>query len=250
MPKIKSSINAAIVLVAVVALIASFFTYSYLDDALHAPIGAASSEPNELNKIAVDGIGTLKVDPDQAVVSLGVMTQAETATQAIQDNAAKMSQVVDMLKAQGISDDDIRTSRFSLWTVYDEDRTVPVGFRVSNQITVTTKEINQVGELIDSAVLAGANQVNRVSFSLSEEMIDSIRFQALDLAIEDAQAKANAIAQKLNLNLVGVGSVSESTGFSGPRYVETAAMDFSGATPIEPGQVSFSAMVHIVFVFE
>jgi len=253
MKKMKSAIGAAIVLVAVVAIMASFLAIDYHYNATRRPGpigGATNSESNGLNQIVVDGVGTISIDPDQAVVSLGVMTQAETATQAIQDNAAKMSQVVDTLKAMGISEDDIRTSRFSLWTVYDEDRTVPVGFRVNNLVTVTTKEIEQVGQLIDTAVLAGANQILSVSFSLSEEAIAQVRFQALDLAIEDAQARANAIANKLDLKIVGVGHVSESTVFYRPLYAETAAMDFRGATPIEPGQVDFTVTIHIVFLFE
>lgn len=253
MYKLKSSTGAAVIVVAMVAIIASALTLSYyLDPTQSGPItGATTTESAGQKEIVVNGVGVLHVDPDQAVVSFGVMTQATTADRAIEDNAAKMSQVVDMLKAQGISDNDIKTSRFSLWTVYNEDRTTPIGYRVSNQVTVTTKDIDHVGQLIDSAVLAGANQVNSISFSLSEEKIAEIRFQALDLAIEDAEAKASAIAKKLDLTIIGVGHVSESSSYAIPYQVESAALDYREAsTPIEPGDVSFSMTVNIVFLFE
>lgn len=74
----KSTIGAALVVVAVVATIASFFAYDLL-----GPTGATGPDPNSRNEIVVDGVGTVKVDPDQAVISFGVMTQAETATEQL-----------------------------------------------------------------------------------------------------------------------------------------------------------------------
>ena len=254
----KSPIGAAMVLIAAIAIVTGVWALNNYFEAsdLYQPdpgklIGAAPAQTDGLNQIVVDGVGTVSVDPDQAMLSLGVTTQAVTAAQAIQDNAAKMSQVVDMMKAQGISEDDIRTSRFSLWTVYDKERTEPVGYRVSNQITVTSKDIGKVGQLIDSAVLAGANQVNSVSFTLSEEAIAQIRLQALDLAIEDAQARASAIANKLDLTIVGVGYVSESAVYR-PYYAYTPAVAAyeEAPTPIEPGEVTFTVSVHIIYLFE
>lgn len=258
MQKMKSPIGAAMVLIAAIAIVTGVWALNNYFEAsdLYQPdpgklIGAAPAQTDGLNQIVVDGVGTISVDPDQVILSLGVMTQAETAARAIQDNAAKMSQVVDMMKAQGIAEDDIRTSRFSLWTVYDQDRTVPIGYRVSNQITITTKEIDKVGQLIDSAVLAGANQVNNVSFTLSKDGIAQIRLQALALAIEDAQARATAIANKLDLTIVGVAYVSESAGYQ-PYYADTRAVAAfeEVSTPIEPGEVSFTASVHIIYLFE
>ncbi|MFX0200348.1 MAG: SIMPL domain-containing protein, partial [Candidatus Hodarchaeota archaeon] len=220
MQKIKSPIGAAMVLITAIAIVTGVWALNNYFEAsdLYQPdpgklIGAAPAQTDSLNQIVVDGVGIVRIDPDQAMLSLGVTTQAVTAARAIQDNAAKMSEVVDMMKAQGIAEDDIQTSRFSLWTVYDKEYTAPIGYRVSNQITVTTKEIDKVGQLIDSAVLAGANQVNSVSFTLSEEAIAQIRLQAIALAIEDAQARAKAIANKLDLTIVGVGHVSESAGY-------------------------------------
>ena len=110
MYKLKSSTGAAVIVVAMVAIIASALTLSYyLDPSQPGSLTeATTTEPAGQKDIVVNGVGVLYVDPDQAVVSFGVMTQATTAAQAIEDNAAKMSQVIDMLKAQGISDDDIR----------------------------------------------------------------------------------------------------------------------------------------------
>ncbi|MFQ6124636.1 MAG: SIMPL domain-containing protein [Candidatus Heimdallarchaeota archaeon] len=258
MQKMNSPTGAAMVLIAAIAIVTGVWAlnnYFAVSD-IYQPdpgklIGAAPAQTDGLNQIVVEGIGMVRLDPDQAMLSLGVTTQAETATKAIQDNAAKMSQVVDMMKAQGIAENDLQTSRFSLWTVYDKEFTVPISYRVSNQITVTTKEIDKVGQLIDSAVLAGANQVNSVSFTMSEEAIAQIRLQALALAIEDAQARAKAIANKLDLTIVGVGYVSESTGYS-PYYADTRAVAAyeEVSTPIEPGEVTFTASVHIIFLFE
>ncbi len=258
MQKMKSPIGAAMVLIAAIAIVTGVWALDNYFEAsdLYQPdpgklIGAAPAQTDGQNQIVVNGVGTISIDPDQAILSLGVTTQAVTATQAIQDNSAKMSEVVDMMKAQGIADDNIRTSRFSLWTVYDKERIEPVGYRVSNQITVTIKDIEKVGLLIDSAVLAGANQVNSVSFTLSEEAIAEIRLQALALAIEDAQARAKAIANKLDLTIVGVAYVSESAGYQ-PYYADTrAGVAYEEApTPIEPGEVTFTASVHIIFLFE
>ena len=73
--------------------------------------------------------------------------------------AEAMDALMKALTARGIEERDIQTTRFSIYPEYqydrDKDRSELVGYRVNNQISVTIRNLDQVGMVIDDMLEAG-----------------------------------------------------------------------------------------------
>lgn len=152
----------------------------------------------EAGTLTVTGTATVTVEADTAVVSIGVETVDKDVSAAASSNAAKMDAVVAALKALGIDEKDIVTSHYFVSTLYDysasDGETVPVrGYQVSNSLSVKVRDITQTGAVIDTALKAGANACNGISFTsgAAGEACD----QALTAAIAEARRKAALAAE-------------------------------------------------------
>lgn len=210
-----------------------------------------NSSSTEQHTMVILGTGTVKAEPTLAKLRLGVVTQAGTASEALQQNSEKMNQVIEALEALGITEEDLQTSHFKINPVYDYHCTPArlIGYRVSNQITVTTAQIDLIGQIIDTSVQAGANQVHSLDFTLTEQEVTDLKQQALIKAVEDAKDKAAIIADTLDVEIIGVAYVTETT--YNPYYprwdtVYTTAESFE--TPIIPGEEQITATVHVTFI--
>ncbi len=204
--------------------------------------------------ISVTGTGVVKAKPDRAVLSLSVVTQAESAGEAISENAGKMDSVVKAVRSMGILENQTETSAYSLTPIWDypKEGVSPriVGYTCSNTIRVTVKDLNKVGEVIDAAVKAGANQVSSLQFTISDEAMRQLGLNALSLAVKDASSKASTIAAAAGVTLVGPVSISLS-GYS-PYFRSYAFESVMGsvATPIiSPEEVSVTVSVSAVYEF-
>ena len=151
--------------------------------------------------ITVVGRGDVKVKPDVANTTVGVEALGPTVDSAMADAEARMTSVLDALKKMGIADKDIQTSNFSInFERQMEQKPVtaqatpgkfepPAGFyRVSNMVQVTIRDMTKVGDVIDTAVKAGANNVWGINFSLEDTK--GLEEQAREAAVKDAQARA------------------------------------------------------------
>ena len=207
-----------------------------------------------LPSIAVTGTAEVSAPPDRAMVSLGAVVEAKNALDAQKQIAQIMQRVINEVKSQGIPEEKIRTAGLSLNPVYShpapkalQDPEAPriVGYRASNTVRVQVDDMERVGAVIDAGITAGANQLNSLSFDLRDDL--KFRKQALQLAAQEARAKAEAIASALNLQLGEVIEVREEGG-SPPHPVERRfAAPAAAATPVQPGQVQVSAAVTVRF---
>jgi uncharacterized protein len=177
----------------------------------------------------------------------------------------RMKTILAAMKALGISDKHIQTSNFSINFERREPTTpaaseptpgaksanaaVPAGFyRVNNMIQVTIRDLDKVGDVLDAAVEAGANNVWGVSFGLDKT--DALEAQAREKAVDDARARAESLAK---LNGVAVGDViaiSEVIGGGpSPMYAEAVSLRGlgGGGAPVEPGELTFSTQVQVVY---
>ncbi|MFQ5712236.1 MAG: SIMPL domain-containing protein [Candidatus Geothermarchaeales archaeon] len=208
---------------------------------------------NELtNTITVSGTGRVSGSPDQAIVTFGVVTQAGTALEAMRLNAERVTRVVEALRGAGVSEDFIETVNFGVQPIYDHNKEVSsiVGYRVTNQMRVTIGDLDRVGEFIDLAGGAGANQIYGVTFTLSDEGAREMRDQALLEACEDAGSKARLIGDALGLTIKGVVYVSESAYYRPFQY--DYAREVVGAqvpTPIYQGDVDVVVSVQVIYLF-
>ena len=216
-----------------------------------------SEGTENLKTISLTGGGSSSAQADQATVSLGVQVISELANEAISENAETMTAVIEAIKALGVSEYDIITTSYSVYPQYDwtEEGRVFVGYSVTNLVQVTVKDLDIVGDVIDAAAVAGANQVNGISFELSDAKREELKTNAYIAALTDAQDKADVIAETLGLTISGVQSVTEYSCTpvrSYEMYEEAVAMDGakSISTPIVSGDLSVTVSVHIVFLFE
>lgn len=220
---------------------------------------AASDAKQETKRtINVSGRAIVKAEPDIAYVTLGTVTENKNAKAAQQENAKVMDTVIAALKGAGISEKDIKTQGYNISPKYSYDRDTGVsnivGYRVSNNVQVTVRDLKKVGNVIDVAASSGANQSSSISFSLSD--YDKIYNQALKNAVENAKTKASTIADTLGIKLTVPATVTEGSTYSIPSYTRGVAdYDMVEAeavappTPIAPGSLEVTATVSVTYEY-
>ncbi|MBE0522091.1 MAG: SIMPL domain-containing protein [Candidatus Methanoperedenaceae archaeon] len=202
------------------------------------------------NTLFVSGSAEKSIAPDTASLSIGVVVQASTAMMASDENAVLMSAVISELNNLGLEAKDIQTSMISIHPVYafNGAQTI-VSYSASNNVRVTTNELDIVSEIIDRSTAAGANQIGGVSFSVSEEKQKEIRDELLAGAVTDASSKANKLAENLDIRIVGVKTASISdVGFPQPFFRDTAFVEERAATPIQPGEMEVTLSVQVTYI--
>ena len=200
--------------------------------------------------ISVSGQGKADVSPDMATVNIGIVTTGKTAQLAQAENARVASDVTAALGQLGIFSKDIQT-HYTMSPVYEKgDYRKAVGYRANNTVTVTVNDVAKAGQVIDAALSSGATDVNGLSFGLKDAK--SVRNTALQMAVQDARSKADAIAAALGVKIVGIQNVKEDGG-NFARYevanARLAKLDGGAAadTPVSAGTVEVNADVHIDF---
>lgn len=204
-------------------------------------------------RITAVGVGESTRAPDMATITVGVISQADTAREALSRNTTAMTAALESLRGAGIAPRDLQTSGFNLSPRFSHDRTgsTPpriIGYQVTNTLTVRVRDLAKVGEVMDRVVSLGANNISGPSFGLSDPA--SAREDARKAAVADALARARLYAEGLGVRLGRVISVNEGA-VSQPRPIPMAAARTMAAeaapVPIEAGETSLSAQVTVVF---
>jgi uncharacterized protein YggE len=195
---------------------------------------------------AVQAIGSasISVNPDQAQLNVGVVTQGATAQDAGQQNASLTTTVLNALKGVLGTAGTIQTISYSVSPRYSTTQgqtSVIIGYTASNTVQVTTTDLSLIGRLIDTANQAGANSVGALSFSLQNP--EPVTEQALGLAAKQAQAHANAIAAGLGAKTGVVISAQE--GATTTPILVSGVLTATAPTPIQTGTVTVTASVTI-----
>lgn len=186
--------------------------------------------------IRASGEATITAQPDQAQVSIGVVTQAATAEEASSQNAATTTRVLDAVKRVIKSKGELKTTGYSVMPTYKyANNTSPTitGYEANNTVQVTIDDLSLVGKVLDTASNAGSNRITGVQFMLRDD--SPVRARALAEAAAKARANGEAIANALHLHVVGVTEADSSENapvhpISAPM-IRMSAMAVS--TPIE-----------------
>jgi uncharacterized protein YggE len=204
---------------------------------------AARGDTGTPDTVTTVGHGVVTVAPDRATVSAGVHTQAATASAALAENAARMNAVVAALKTAG--GEDLQTQEVSLYPQSDDTGKV-TGYTADDSVAAEI-DVAKAGALVDAAVEAGANTVNGPALSVSDQ--DARYRDALKKAVEDARAKAQALAEAGGFGVGPVSVVSEESDASQPVFRESAvaAKAADAPTPIEAGTQEIAADVTVTF---
>ena len=220
-------------LLAAAALIATPAMAANVDIAVQGPV------------VEITASETVQSAPDQATVGAGVTTRARTAVQALRDNGTKMDAVISKLRALGVAREDIQTSGVNLQAAfqYNNNNTPPIfqGYDVTNQVSVTVKDVDKVGSTFDALVGAGANNLSGPFFSRKDDKAPQA--QAREAAFKIAEAQARDYARMAGFGGVRLLSVEETIQRGGPIAFDISQPQAitvtasSKGTPIEPGRV-------------
>lgn len=201
--------------------------------------------------MTLTGEGRLQARPDIATINLGVVSEARTAQEAVAQNAARMSAVIDKIKALGIPAEDLQTVGFNIFPVEDSQRDSPtfgqiVRYRVEDTLRVRA-DVAQIGKVLDEGIGAGANVAGGLSFGLREETAH--RRRALQAAVKSAYRDADVLAQAMGVTVRGTTSVEVLFGGT-PVITRRTLTTEMFATPIEPGSLTVSASVRMVIKYD
>jgi uncharacterized protein YggE len=195
-------------------------------------------------QVSVNGSSVVRLPPDRVSFSVGVETQAASVAEAFRANNSKLSALLNALKAKGVQGKEIQTSDLEISSRDAEDKKL-AGFRVSNLVTVTREDPATVGDLLQAAVTAGANQAGSLRFFVAEPA--KVQRRGLELAYQDAQTKAEALAGLAKRSLGEVVCVSETGpwGRGGTMNNNLAGLGYIQGPSVEIGteQVSFAVSV-------
>lgn len=210
--------------------------------------------------ISVSGEGKVSVPPDMATINIGVETRAPNVEDARAQAAQAMDALIARLAAIGIDKKDIQTTSVNISPDYKPqprpmaDAPEIDGYRVNNMVQVKVRKLENVSKAIDEATSAAGNAVRVHGLSFGVENHDAAVRQARELAMKEAKAKADQLAQLSGVN-VGKPISIQDGGISGPIVREGAAMarDMAASqapTPIEPGQSTVTVHLNVVFAIE
>jgi len=225
-------------------------------DAQSTPV---PTDPSAIRTISVAGEGIVRLDPDTADVSLTVQS-ISTSLKTAQDNVTEgLASVTDVLTEAGVAPDDIATASYEIFpqNEYDDNGNFEgiSGFNVTATLTVTIRDIDTVGTILDAAITGGATGINGIRFYTDDPAVPAS--EARTMAITNARAKADELAAATGVRIVGVYSIQE-TSAPPPQPYEFEAADVAMASgaeqarqvPISPGQSEIRVDVQVVFEIE
>jgi len=203
---------------------------------------AQGVSPTSERYIRVSGSGEVAVVPDIAYINIGVHSEAENVSSALEANNTQATKLTEALQAEGIEAKDIQTTNFNVYpqTRYDNmGQPVGTSYVVDNTVYITVRDLTKLGKLLDSAISAGANNIYGISFDIADK--ETVLAQARELAIKDAEAKAKSVATVAGVTLGQILSIDVSTPtYTQPYYgygMGGGAEGLKTSVPVSAGQI-------------
>lgn len=201
-------------------------------------------------ELKINGTATIKVEPTIAIVNLGVVTEDMNLEKAQRENAIKATAIINELLKFNISKEDISTFTYNIEPQYDyiEGKQVFRGYRVTNILSVTIKDLSKIGQIIDAAVSKGANRVDNIKFTVENPSL--YYNKALSLAIINAINKARQVQNTLKVSVFRIPyKIIEQS--STENIQEVASFKaLAATTPILPGQITITANIEAFFHYK
>jgi uncharacterized protein YggE len=216
-------------------------------------VGSVIPQPRTLN---VSGNGTVYLTPDIAYIYIGVHTDDPDLSSGVSKNNSQTQALVDALKNAGIDGKDIQTSNFSVYTNgtpgFDPNTGQPTNtgryYSIDNTVYVTMRDLSKLGQILSTAVGAGANSINSISFDVADKTAAMV--EARQKAMANASSLAGELAKTAGLKIGEIQNVTYSENTYTPFY----GMGGGGASapnasvPIQPGQTQVSVTVSVTYI--
>ncbi|HUF40228.1 MAG TPA: SIMPL domain-containing protein [Anaerolineales bacterium] len=226
--------------------------------ALAAP-QAQTTQP-ATRTLSVSGSGQVQLAPDIAYVTIGVHTQDVDAQVAVDENTAQVEALIDALVASGVARADLQTTNFNIYSWEDyslpvdsESQKPPIVYSVDNSVYVTVRDLDGLGDLLSTAIDAGANNIWGIQFDVTDK--SEATSQAREAAVAAARAQAEELAGFAGVELGQIVSISSYGGgypipFAQGMGGSGVAAEAAASVPVSPGQITVSVEVSIVFEIE
>ncbi len=239
--KTKQLVNMGLLLLTVLSL---FVLFKFINEAKETRF--IGSEFAYQNTISVTGEGEVVAIPDVATFTFTVREEAKDVASAQEVVTREMNAILDLLKENDVEEKDIKTLSYNIYPQYDYIRiqciTYPCepgreelrGYEVNHAVQVKVRDTEAVGNLLSLVGNEGADNVSGINFSIDDE--DTLKADAREQAIEDAEEKAKRLAKDLGVRIVRVASFYEDRGYPGVMYAESRAY---GGDAMMDGAVSY-----------
>jgi hypothetical protein len=219
--------------------------------------GTTAVQPRTLN---VSGNGTVYLTPDIAYITIGVHTEDPNLATAVSKNNTQAQGLVDALTNAGIAAKDIQTSNFSVYNNnnnnqgFDKTTGLPITggyYAVDNTVNVTVRDLSHLGSVLNTAVGAGANNINSISFDVADKT--TAMEQARQKAMANASSLATELAKTAGVKLGEIQAIS---------YSDNSPLSYYGmgggggaaapnaSVPIQPGQTQISVTVSVTYALK
>ncbi len=223
------------------------------DDLAETGVHGGVSETTD-RTIEVSANGEVEAEPDEARMRVGLEATGESPEAVETELAEQAAEITETFEELGIPDDDIESGRFNVRSRRNES-----GYQGSHSYQIVVDDVDSVGEVISEVTAAGADDVGRINFGLTDETRAQLRDQALEEALANADEEAQFIAENRGVSITGTQSVSTrnvdvqaATAETPEPEMEVAEDDAAPgrSTEIESGPVSVTASVDVAYGFE
>jgi uncharacterized protein YggE len=222
---------------------------------LSACSGSVQFGQNQPRTINVTGNAQVILAPDIAYISIGVHSEAQSATEAVASNSSLTQKVIDAIKSQGVAAKDIQTTNFSVYQQekYDNNgNSLGIFFMTDNTVYVTMRDITKIGDILDASIAAGANNIYGITFDVQDK--EAALATGRDQAMSDAQSQAEQLAKAAGASLGAVQSISYYSSSPSPVYYDTkaapAGLGGGSSVPISSGQLTLNVSVSVTYAIK
>ena len=216
---------------------------------------SACGEAPQPRTLSVSGNGTVYLTPDIAYIYVGVHTEDPVIATAVNNNNTQTQALVDALKNAGIASADIQTSNFSVYTSSQYDKvtgaTTGSSYAVDNTVYITVRDLSKLGSLLNTAVGAGANNINSITFDVADKT--AAMAQARTKAMANATSLASELAQTAKVSLGEIQAVTYSDNSPLPYAYGMGgggAAAPNASVPIQPGLTQITVTVSVTYTLK
>lgn len=218
-----------------------------------ASLPVVSSSQTAPRTLTISGAGKVTLKPDIAYIYVGVHTEKPTAAEAVAENNANTQKLIEALKAAGVDAKDLQTNNFSIWQNNQfgpDGKPSGTNYAVDNTVYLTVRKLEKLGDLLDAAVKAGANNINSIQFDVADktQAMSAARAEA----VKNARVQAEELATAAGVTLGDVQSIqyfdaSPSPIFQGKGMGGGGAVSADVAVPINPGEMAITVTVTMAY---
>lgn len=231
--------------------------------------GAQSATDATERTITVSESGEVTADPDLAIIQAGIETTGDDADAVRDELATRGDELYDALLEFGLDEDDVTTDRYDVRTRVDyrrleEDGVDPQSeddleeytyYEGTNRFRIEIHAVDDAGAVVDVAIDAGADEVGRIEFTLSDEKREELREEALEKALAGAETEAEFVAGEVDAQVVEAKHVDTAGGDVSPVHEDVEMDDADDAddaadTELHPDDVTVRGTVKVVYVME